>query len=154
MQKQEQKQDSIGTQSTHEEVCGLCRITYSIFSNFPSMPSALAINVETGEFFPLDKVRSLSSGREMIEMLGTAWACDCRGRSGVIARDRRITYDEQFQLLDAHTGEPLVNAEYAVVRATGDIEHGMTDAKGYTRRLSMTSSAEEVNIYCNGVIDA
>ncbi|EEA00709.1 hypothetical protein BH160DRAFT_3954, partial [Burkholderia sp. H160] len=48
---------STGSGTTDEEICDLCRITYSIYSNFPPMPSAQALNVETGEFFPFDRVR-------------------------------------------------------------------------------------------------
>jgi hypothetical protein len=147
---EKRNQEGTGTQTPDDEVCDLCRITYSIYANFPPMPSAQAMNVETGECFPFERLRSLSTGYDMAKELGYAWACDCRARSPVIAHDRRINYDEQFQLLDTHTGKPLVNAEYAVERASGDIEHGMTDASGYTHRLSMTSSAEEINIYCNG----
>ncbi|MEM5294173.1 hypothetical protein VSR82_07500 [Burkholderia sp. JPY481] len=118
---EKQIREGTGKQTQDEEVCDLCRITYSIYANFPPMPSAQALNAETGEFFPFDRLRSLSTG-----------------------------YDEQFQLLDTHTSKPLASVEYAIERASGDIEHGMTDASGYTHRLSMTSSAEEINIYCNG----
>ncbi|MGF6485650.1 hypothetical protein [Paraburkholderia sp. JPY419] len=144
---EKQIREGTGTQTQDEDVCDLCRITYSIYANFPPVPSAQALNAETGEFFPFDRLRSLSTGYDMAKALGYAWACDCRGRTPVT---RRINYNEQFQLLDTHTGKPLVNVEYAVERASGDIEHGVTDASGYTHRLSMTSSAEEINIYCNG----
>ncbi|MBN3806264.1 hypothetical protein GXB81_24870 [Paraburkholderia sp. Ac-20336] len=63
-----------------EEECLGCRIIYSIFSNFPPMPSARAYNVETGEFFPFDRMRSLPNGYEMAKALGIAWTCNCRGR--------------------------------------------------------------------------
>ncbi|HTH58772.1 MAG TPA: PAAR domain-containing protein [Paraburkholderia sp.] len=59
-------------------------------------------------------------------------------------------YDEQFQLLDTHTSRPLANVEYVIERASGDMEHGVTDANGHTHRLSKTDLAEEINIYCNG----
>lgn len=59
-------------------------------------------------------------------------------------------FDEQFQLLDVHTGSPLVNVEYVIERASGDVEHGVTDANGYTHRLAKTDHAENVAIYCNG----
>ncbi|MGF6853475.1 hypothetical protein [Paraburkholderia sp. CI3] len=74
---EQQKQDETGG----KEECQLCRITYSIYSNFPPMPSAIALNAETGEWFPFDRLRSYSNGHEMAEALGYAWACDCRGRS-------------------------------------------------------------------------
>ncbi|RQH04253.1 PAAR domain-containing protein [Paraburkholderia dinghuensis] len=59
-------------------------------------------------------------------------------------------FDEQFQLLDTHTGKPLANVEYAIKRASGNLEHGVTDANGYTHRLAKTSEAEGVNIFCSG----
>ncbi|WP_316251717.1 hypothetical protein [Paraburkholderia sp. UCT2] len=74
---EQQKHDGTGD----EEECLLCRITYSIYSNFPPMPSAMALNIETGEWFPFDRLKSYSNGYEMAVALGTAWACDCRGRS-------------------------------------------------------------------------
>ncbi|WP_326489815.1 hypothetical protein [Paraburkholderia sp. HP33-1] len=55
-----------------KEQCHLCRITYSTFSAFPPMPSAMALNVETGEFFPLEKLRSYSTGHHLAEALGYA----------------------------------------------------------------------------------
>ncbi len=64
-----------------EQECLLCRVTYSIFSAFPVMPSALTMNVETGEFFPLDRLRSYSTGYEMADALGYAWACNCGDRA-------------------------------------------------------------------------
>ncbi|WP_209440495.1 PAAR domain-containing protein [Paraburkholderia dilworthii] len=56
-------------------------------------------------------------------------------------------YDDRFQLLDAQTGEPLANLEYAIVRATGEIEYGVTDLSGHTHLLSSTADSESVNIY-------
>ncbi|MBB5421013.1 hypothetical protein [Paraburkholderia atlantica] len=74
---EKQKQD----ETRGMEECQLCRITYSIYSNFPSMPSAMALNAETGEWFPFDSLKSYPTGYEMAEALGYAWACNCRGRS-------------------------------------------------------------------------
>ncbi|MEM5293522.1 hypothetical protein VSR82_04145 [Burkholderia sp. JPY481] len=78
---EEQSQKGTGAQTTDEEVCDLCKITYSIYSKFPPMPSAQALNVETGEFFPFDRVRKMKSGYDMVKALGYAQACTCRGRS-------------------------------------------------------------------------
>ncbi|MBB5463611.1 hypothetical protein HDG33_007289 [Paraburkholderia sp. Cpub6] len=87
---EQQKQNETGG----NEECQLCRITYSIYSNFPPMPSAMALNAETGEWFPFDRLKSYSNGYEMAEALGYAWACDCRGRS-------RNRFDQRFTLTDA-----------------------------------------------------
>jgi hypothetical protein len=56
-----------------KEECHLCRVTYAIFSTFPAMPSAMTMNVETGEFFPLDRIRSYSNGYDMADAMGYAW---------------------------------------------------------------------------------
>jgi hypothetical protein len=63
------------------EECLLCRVTYSVFSNMPAMPRAMALNIETGEFFPRDRLRSYSTGYDMADTLGYPWACTCRGRA-------------------------------------------------------------------------
>ncbi|EEA03314.1 hypothetical protein BH160DRAFT_1340 [Burkholderia sp. H160] len=98
MEKQTQK--STGSGTTDEEVCDLCRITYSIYSNFPPMPHAQALNVETGEFFPFDRVRSLPTGYAMAEALGYASACNCRGRTPDTAQKKgpSSVYGDQFSM--------------------------------------------------------
>jgi len=77
---EQMKQKNSWADLLDEEECLGCRIIYSIFSNFPPMPSARAYNVETGEFFPFDRMRSLPNGYEMAKALGIAWTCNCRGR--------------------------------------------------------------------------
>lgn len=56
-------------------------------------------------------------------------------------------FDDRFQLLDAETGEPLVGFEYAIERANGEVEHGVTDSDGNTHLLSATEHAESINFY-------
>lgn len=56
-------------------------------------------------------------------------------------------FNEKFQLVDDETGHPLINVEYAVIRASGEIEHGRTDERGYTHLLSSTAEAEDVQIF-------
>ncbi|WP_230413252.1 hypothetical protein [Paraburkholderia antibiotica] len=75
------KRESNWTNWSVQEECLLCRITYSIYSNFPPMPSARAPNVETDEFYRVERLRSLPTGYAMAEALGYAWACKCRRRS-------------------------------------------------------------------------
>ncbi|WP_233809187.1 hypothetical protein [Paraburkholderia sp. HP33-1] len=122
MEQQKQK----GTEGKEE--CHLCRITYSIFSTFPSMPSAMALNVETGDFFPMDTLHSYSTGYEMAEALGYAWACNCRERS-------RQRFDEQFVLRDG-AGRPFTNAHYRVRVGPNVIASGVTDEEGRTQRIT------------------
>ncbi|WP_233863503.1 PAAR domain-containing protein [Paraburkholderia adhaesiva] len=56
-------------------------------------------------------------------------------------------HDEKFQLLDGKSGQPLGHVEYAIVRQTGAIEQGVTDAGGYTHLLSSTLESEMIDIY-------
>ncbi|MGF6636842.1 hypothetical protein OKW39_003993 [Paraburkholderia sp. MM6662-R1] len=55
-QMEQQKWDETGG----KDECLLYRITYSVYSNFPPMPSAMALNAETGECFPQDRLRLYS----------------------------------------------------------------------------------------------
>ncbi|WP_084170156.1 hypothetical protein [Paraburkholderia ferrariae] len=122
---------------TGEEKCPLCRTTYSIFENFPDLPTGMALNVETGRFFPLAMLRSYQSGYEMTEALGTAWACRCR--ESIANR-----FDEQFTLQDAK-GLPVTNTYYTI-ESLGRLVHGVTDSSGRTRR-HRTEGAKAIRIY-------
>ncbi|WP_175686945.1 PAAR domain-containing protein [Burkholderia anthina] len=57
------------------------------------------------------------------------------------------SFDDRFKLFDEATGKPLANTEYAILRANGDIEHGVTDRSGRTHLLSSTANSEVVHIY-------
>ncbi|MFP4891910.1 hypothetical protein [Paraburkholderia sp. EG304] len=126
------KQQSSGTDWTVEEECDLCRITYSIYSNFPPMPHAQALNAETGEFFPFDRVRKMKSGYAMAEALGYAWACNCRGRA-------QMRFDEQFTLRDDNA-QPLANVRYRVRTGSTVLASGVTDWSGRTHRIVTNGS--------------
>jgi type VI secretion system secreted protein VgrG len=56
-------------------------------------------------------------------------------------------FDDRFRLLDLVTGAPLQNMEYAIVRADGTVEHGVTDNEGHTHLLSQTAQTENIKIY-------
>ncbi|MEM5389222.1 type VI secretion system tip protein VgrG [Paraburkholderia phymatum] len=56
-------------------------------------------------------------------------------------------FDDCFRLLDKVTGAPLRNIEYAIVRADGSVEHGVTDDEGRTHLLSQTAQSENVKIF-------
>jgi uncharacterized Zn-binding protein involved in type VI secretion len=56
-------------------------------------------------------------------------------------------FDDRFILVDETTGEPLAFTEYAVRRASGQVEHGTTDSQGHTHLLSATANAEVIDIY-------
>ncbi|SMG38682.1 hypothetical protein SAMN06265784_103599 [Paraburkholderia susongensis] len=115
-----------------KEECHLCRITYSIFSTFPSMPSAMAMNVETGGFFPMDRLRSYSNGHDMADALGYAWACNCRERT-----PKR--HDEQFTVRDA-SGRPLSGVRYRIRTGVDVVASGITDSDGRTVRIRSNRS--------------
>ncbi|WP_284506791.1 PAAR domain-containing protein [Caballeronia sp. GAFFF1] len=52
-----------------------------------------------------------------------------------------VTYDEQYVLRDAATGQPHVGVSYQISSSSGQIWRGLTDGKGRTQRL--TTSAPE-----------
>ncbi|WP_438268832.1 hypothetical protein [Paraburkholderia youngii] len=82
------------------------------------------MNVETGEFFPFERVRKLKSGYAMAEALGYEWACNCRGRP-------QKRFDEQFRLKDRN-GRALANVRYRIDTGEGKFITGTTDAVGRT----------------------
>lgn len=57
-----------------------------------------------------------------------------------------VAFDDRLQLID-DSGTPLAHHEYAIKRASGQIEYGTTDDQGHTHLLSSTASAEAVGIY-------
>jgi uncharacterized Zn-binding protein involved in type VI secretion len=56
-------------------------------------------------------------------------------------------FNEKYMLIDDETGDPLPYTEYAIRRASGEIEHGTTDVNGCTHLLATTASAELIDIY-------
>lgn len=69
------------------------------------------------------------------------------GKTPVREEPGDTQFDDRFVLLDDVTGEPITCTEYAIRRASGEIEHGTTDAQGHTHLLSATAAAEVVDIY-------
>ena len=64
----------------------------------------------------------------------------------------QMQFNEYFQLHD-DSGQPAIGAKYSIERETGDREDGVTDAQGYTHKLSNTNKAEIVKIYFLGYSD-
>lgn len=56
-------------------------------------------------------------------------------------------FDDRFILFDEDTNAPMPNTEYAIRRANGQLEFGVTDAEGHTHLLTATVKAESVDIY-------
>jgi uncharacterized Zn-binding protein involved in type VI secretion len=77
--------------------------------------------------------------------LGTAVVNGLAATNAVSAKDS--VFNDYYVLVDVETGAILAHTEYAIVRASGEIEHGVSDAEGKTHLLSSTTEAEEVDIY-------
>jgi len=56
-------------------------------------------------------------------------------------------FDDKFVLVDEDTGLPLANVQYAIKRASGELEFGTTDDGGHTHLLSATAQSEPIDIY-------
>ncbi len=108
----------------------------------------MALNAETGEWFPFDRLKSYSNGYDMAEALGYAWACDCRGRKAASElTSKRHTHDEQYTLKD-RDNKPLANVRYRVVLDSERVKTGTTDAQGKTERIE-TIFASNLRFYIN-----
>ncbi|WP_165665433.1 PAAR domain-containing protein [Metapseudomonas otitidis] len=59
-------------------------------------------------------------------------------------------FQDKFQLVCAETGEPLCNYPYAIRRANGAIEKGLSDDQGFTHLVSCMGKAEKVQILVGG----
>jgi uncharacterized Zn-binding protein involved in type VI secretion len=64
--------------------------------------------------------------------------------------DASAAFTDRYVLVDDHDGAPLPSREYALVRASGKLEFGTSDAAGQTHLLSATTHAESVEIYAQG----
>jgi hypothetical protein len=137
--KQPKREDAAG-----KEACQVCRVTYSVFSIMPAMPAAMALNVETGEFFLMDTLHAYSTGHDIAEALGYAWACDCHERN---AEQR---FDEQFMLKD-HSGEGLAGVRYRVRAGSSVIAGGVTDSQGRTQRI-LTRDSRRLTLEIHGQV--
>lgn len=56
-------------------------------------------------------------------------------------------FNDRFILFDEDTDAPMPNTEYAIRRANGHLEFGVTDAEGHTHLLTTTAESESVDIY-------
>lgn len=75
--------------------------------------------------------------------------------SGVVAPGAaERQFAERFQLIDEENGQPVHGREYAVVRGSGKLEFGTSDALGMTHQLSATAQPEVVELYVQGTLFA
>jgi hypothetical protein len=61
--------------------------------------------------------------------------------------DVRMKFNDKYQLFDEITNQPMADTEYAVIRESGDVEHGTSDTNGHTHLLSSIINSEPVKIY-------
>ncbi|WP_047258674.1 hypothetical protein, partial [Chromobacterium subtsugae] len=61
-------------------------------------------------------------------------------------------FDDRFQLVDQHTGQPLVNHKYEIHREFGGVERGVTDENGFTHNVKNPNSAESIEIKNFGIL--
>ena len=76
------------------------------------------------------------------------------GHAGAVRGGSGVVFTDRFVLVDDDNGAALPNREYAVVRASGKLEFGTSNAAGETHLLSATAQAESVEIYAQGPIMA
>ena len=58
-------------------------------------------------------------------------------------------FNDRYVLRDQR-GEPIGGAAYAMERANGEFEYGVTDQYGHTHLLSSTAATENINLYLAG----
>ncbi len=70
------------------------------------------------------------------------------GVTGAGGSTRKVedVFDEQVQLTDFATGQPLAGAKYKIVTGSGKTHTGVTDANGKTMRVS-TTGQEQLHVY-------
>ncbi|WP_230945986.1 PAAR domain-containing protein [Burkholderia territorii] len=81
------------------------------------------------------------------ESARTGFLPDRKFPSNASGQSCAIRFDDCFKIFDASTNRPLAHTEYAILRADGDIEHGVTNGDGHTHLLSSTAESEDVHIY-------
>ncbi|MGF6301493.1 MULTISPECIES: hypothetical protein [Paraburkholderia] len=101
----------------------------------------MALNAETGEWFPFDRLKSYSNGYDMAEALGYAWACNCREHKAASALTPKVgTHDEYYVLKDSN-GQPLANVRYRIVVDDERVIAGTTSNTGHTVRVVARGTA-------------
>jgi type VI secretion system secreted protein VgrG len=83
---------------------------------------------------------------QSVQMMGGGGAAAVASKA-MAAAVATTLFDDKFKLLDNKTGQPLTQTDYAVKRASGDIEHGTTDDVGHTHLLSSIAKSESIAIF-------
>ncbi|WP_254894885.1 DUF2345 domain-containing protein, partial [Chromobacterium violaceum] len=56
-------------------------------------------------------------------------------------------FDNKYQILDEHTGQPLANQKYKIIRESGEKELGITDSQGFTHVIKNPDAAEKLQLH-------
>ncbi|QEL54877.1 type VI secretion system Vgr family protein [Chromobacterium paludis] len=56
-------------------------------------------------------------------------------------------FDNKYQILDEHTGQPLINQKYKIIRQSGEAELGITDSNGFTHVVKNPDVAEKLQLH-------
>ncbi|QIY79968.1 type VI secretion system Vgr family protein [Chromobacterium violaceum] len=56
-------------------------------------------------------------------------------------------FDNKYQILDEHTGQPLANQKYKIIRESGEKEPGITDSQGFTHVIKNPDAAEKLQLH-------
>ncbi|KVC85817.1 hypothetical protein [Burkholderia ubonensis] len=90
-------------------------------------------------FYAERNMRMVFTGEEAATLTGQSGSAP---RSSVVSHG---THDEQYVLSDVDTGEPLARVRYRIRTASGQVFDGVTDAAGYTQRIT-TTDAESLHL--------
>ena len=136
--------------------CPVCKSSGKILCVGPRIPEisdgrhvALENDLCVCRCTPMPRLLTIQTMRsQVIKDTGRALAGGGpRDTAAALPRREMGAFNERFVLLDHETGAPLPNKEYAVVRASGMLEFGTSDAQGRTHLLSNTADAESVEIF-------
>jgi type VI secretion system secreted protein VgrG len=58
----------------------------------------------------------------------------------------KTKFDDRFQLIDQHSGEPLSHCKYEIHREFGGVERGVSDVNGFTHFIKNPDSPEAIEI--------
>lgn len=82
-------------------------------------------------------------------VVGAMGAATFASQSSDTASSALKTFDDRYVLRDQQD-KPISGAAYAMERANGEFEYGVTDEQGHTHLLSSTAANEDINVYLAG----
>ena len=78
---------------------------------------------------------------------GAARSSDVATQAEAVGAGMSGMFNDKFILFNEATGQALPGTEYAIRRANGQLEFGVSDRNGCTHLLATTAQAESVDIY-------